>query len=208
MKNRLLSVEEIVNLKTSSNRYYVVSSNSQVPDGIYTNIEGNSFRDNSNIHTFSKKCYGVECGNIKVYEYEEEIIIKEYTTVEAIRELDLNTELKFQALDITDTGRLPKFLESDKSKKIICRSESPNFNNTLFNDSTWVLAKPKLVEVTFLEAIKALDAGKDIKCEIGTSIYIYRELDNDSSLGYTLINYANGDAITTNEILKGKWYVL
>lgn len=210
MKGKLLSVEEVANLKPSSNKYYVVSNNSQIPDGVYTNIEGNNFRDNNNLPSFSKKCYGVEYGNIKVYEYEEEIIIKEYKTWELLK---LAEDYKNEGIS---TDKRPRYKNNKGIEVIIGTTggdkglftiEGRTYKDFLTNE-IWTLVEPKQVEVTFMEAVKALENGKDIRCEILNDTYHYKAEDNfDEALGYTFIDYVYGNPISTKEILEGQWFI-
>ena len=57
-------------------------------------------------------------------------------------------------------------------------------------------------EVSFMEAVKAFDDGKNIKSVLGNDEYVY-----DGSEHIELIDN-NDEIIQGREILKAKWYII
>jgi len=205
-KGKLLSVEEVGRLKESGRNYYVESTNSVVENGIYNyRKEGKEYLDNGNGRDFYIRCESVRNGDIKVYEYEEEIIIKEYTTAEVIKELGANVELKFQALRYITKEPGAKFLTIDSNKRIVCKSESSTLNDYLFADQTWILVVENVEKsVTFMEATKAFNNGHSIECKRECG-YPTKYIFNIDKIG---MMDESGNAVCADEILKGKWFIL
>jgi len=201
-KGRLLSVKEVGKLPASDKQYYVKKVNYPEQNGLYKMEELPYFRDD-NGNNFGRTCFAVTCGEYKVYEYEEEeIIIKEYTTVEAIKELDSNIGLKFQALSFSDNKPFEKFLTSGEGKRLTC-TKSPDYNDNIYMDQKWILVKPEPIEVPFMEAVKAFSIGKVIECRREEYTSRYKDGNN-----HPVMCDDNGLAINYREILKGKWFIL
>ena len=200
---KLLSVEEVNSLKESDKKYYVVWSgcfSRYNCDSIYKLTDGH-FTDGDTNHEFGQGCVALDEGNVKIYEYEEDI--KQYTTIEAAAKLYANNKLKFQALSFDDTNKVtcPKFLTSEEGHRLICTNESPDLNNNIYMDQMWILAVDKVEkEISFMGAIVALKAGKIIKSVNEEFDSIYRDADR--------ITDQDDDVISIDEILNGTWFVV
>ncbi len=67
--------------------------------------------------------------------------------------------------------------------------------------------EPKPVPVPFLEAVKANENGKVIKCHIKNDIYVYDCFANADTGGYGFLQTKSGHIVTFREILDGTWYI-
>lgn len=118
--------------------------------------------------------------------------MKVYKTWEAIKILQENPTTEFK----DKTGRILK-LTSELNKLHILTV------NHFFNiDAEWTLIQKP---VPFMEAIRALDEGKDIYCEIDSGKLHYKS--GISPNGYYAVLDEFEGPITTKEILQGKWYI-
>jgi len=122
--------------------------------------------------------------------------MKTYKTWEAIKAIEENEKLEFE----NSHGTIIKYENLvirffDKDGKNIKRYRMPL-------DTQWTLIQKP---VPFMEAIKALNEGKNIYCEIDSGKLHYQ---TGSSLNgyYAVLDEFEGP-ITTKEILQGKWYI-
>jgi len=206
---RLLTSEEVGRLPASAKQYYVEKVNYPEQNGLYKRKELPYFK-NDNGKYFGRTCPAVTCGDYKVYEYKEEIIIKEYTTAEVIKELELDTTLEFQALSFgTEKRHMGKFLTSMINKKLICMTESPDLNNSIYIDQKWTLLKPELVAVSFMEASKAFDEGKNIRCDYIGSISGVLKSEVYKQQSQSRKGIMDGEInLSFYKILTGEWFIL
>jgi hypothetical protein len=130
--------------------------------------------------------------------------MKKYKTWEAIKLIGENKENKF-----TDSSKRTLTLDGRGNITIIS-SLGEDLKNRCFNpDREWELVQQP---VSFLEAVKAYAEGKTISCNIGKRTYVYRPNEKakvfNSMGGYLLVDvYNENEAISTEEILKGEWFI-
>ena len=67
----------------------------------------------------------------------------------------------------------------------------------IYNDKFTLVEEPK--EVSFLEAMEALDNGKKVKCVLGNQTTYYEK---------PTLTDIDGCAMMVNELLQGKWYII
>lgn len=125
--------------------------------------------------------------------------MKKYKTWEAIKMLNENPKLMFQALSFVINKPIEKYLKLDDVDKIVkCISSSNLYNEFIYADQLWILVSQP---VDFMEAVKAYDEGKTIRCELNGLARIYGK----STCRLLVDNF--GAAVDTSEILKGKWFI-
>ncbi|WP_291568617.1 hypothetical protein [Clostridium sp. UBA2485] len=121
--------------------------------------------------------------------------MKTYKTWEVIKVLTENPNRVF----IDETKRTLKITYGDIT---LYSCDGRNIGtHWLKTDCKW---RMKETEVSFLEAIKAYNKGKDIYCETKLHRIKYRAGDLGEG-GKVLDEY--GRAVSIREILEGKWYI-
>jgi hypothetical protein len=137
-----------------------------------------------------------------IYEYENDI--KEYTTSEVLGMLTENQELRFR----TRIGEIGFEANSDRFycvKEVLWSASKTKFQvDTETLKYMWEEIKPEPVEVSFMEAAQAYLEGKTIYCEDNKK-NINKYCKPKFGIG---MKDADGYALTAEEILENKWFVL
>ena len=122
------------------------------------------------------------------------IKMKTYKTWEAIKMLTENHSLKFTVYPKDLSISVNNGGDIEWNYGDIFRLTEPMLNYK------WVLAQQP---VSFMEAVKASYKGKTIYCVLPQSEYAYiSKIDKLESL-----TDSNGNGLSTQEILEGKWYI-
>ncbi|MBU3186537.1 hypothetical protein [Clostridium estertheticum] len=205
IKGKLLSVEEVNGLVPSEKEYWV-----EWPDNMqdFNNNElyhliDERFRNKTNNNGFRQGCYGIENNLIKVYEYEEEIIIKEYKTWELLK---LAESYKNEGIPLKER---PRYKNEDDEEVVIGTS---GYENGLFtingitykgniSNKVWTLVTPEPVDMLFMEAIKEYYTGKEVYSLRGKS-----DINNYNHVGAGMTDQY-GRAVAADEILHAKWFI-
>jgi hypothetical protein len=208
MKGRLLTVEEIKNLKPSDKKYWVESNVNTVKSDIYSS-NGLKFNNLKGNWIFDNNCELVNEGFLKIYEWLETT----YKTSEMIAMLEVNPKLRFEGF-IYDNGVKTnrKVIVSVDDKNSIWQTDIEGRTRFRFRtDEEWTLVKPEPKPVSFMEAAEAHDNGKTIICESGKQRYIYKPaLEDKCSIGFQLNTFIIGNSkspITSGEIIRCKWFI-
>jgi hypothetical protein len=121
-----------------------------------------------------------------------------FETWEAIKMLTENPKLKFKDISCY------RYISSDGCAVYVSYGKNEDIepfkleNGTL--EDKWQLIKEP---VDFMIAVKAFDSGKTIRCETDITVHTYENLTSDGKL----IDYSFDAAISSKEILEGKWYI-
>lgn len=135
--------------------------------------------------------------------------MKTYKTWEALKMLEENRKAKFElvvkdsSVDLENTiltlgaKEYINFIENGTGKRI---------GGNVSIDDEWTLIQEP---VPFMEAIKAYDKGKTIKCVFGSyhGLSIYKPQFAFGDYKFSDLRDENEGPITQTEILEGKWYI-
>jgi hypothetical protein len=121
--------------------------------------------------------------------------MKTYKTWEVLKAVTENNKLTFARED----GQTVKVEKLDDGIYFVWEPGRKYLSPT----DIWTLVQEP---VPFMEAVKAYAEGKTIRCEIDDNIAKYYPTSKLGSLGYFLKTRL-GYAVTTGEILNGKWYI-
>jgi len=208
MRGKRLSMKELGGLRKSDSKYWIESINPRVKDGIY-HLETNTwFISEDNENGFGSHCDSVLKEEIKVYEYEEEIVVKEYQTWEVIKMLTENSKLKFGVIPSYGSSKIPRCIASISEGGSIVWGDS---NDSIYLSEAhihykWILMEDEPKQVPFIEAAQAFRDGKDIEVKyisLCDGEAINRIFKQSSTKGIMQIN----DVLTFYLAIEGKWFI-
>lgn len=205
MRGKLLSIEEVGRL---GNGIKVWLEKGENLDSVYNNeskvyeVKGEKFScNNETAYEYAniyKDGFAVKGGKIKVYEYLEEVIVKEYKGWEILKMIE-EGELKPKDKVIAN-GNFEFYVSETGTLRY--SSNGHEIDSSYFNNSNkYILVEE--VSVSFMEAAKAFSEGKTIECKREEGYQTKYTHDT----GKTGMVDEDGAAVCADEILKGKWFV-
>ena len=197
-KGKLLKTQEVLNLEKGTEILYILPNTKEeirtivekAWNGISVMNKNGSFMPISEDNQLKFE--------YEVYEWKEDVEAKQYKGWEILKMIS-EGDLKYKdkvlvdgdELYVSDTGTLR--FSSDRREVY-----SSYFNA----DNTFIIVVAKPVSVTFLEAVKAYEEGKTITCNLNVDITEYTKPDCD-----IIMKDKDGFGLSSNEILRGVWYI-
>ena len=125
--------------------------------------------------------------------------MKEYTLAQVMEKMEKNPNLKFEYTG-EDRGVV---IHADADGYVSNEDGEPILSNFTLNSKFRLVNEP----VSVKEALKALEDGKTIICELGDFTAKYHVVNDGSAFPKICDTRKSADPVSLQELLYGKWFI-